>query len=56
MVKMKIEELKPVIRTNLADIIMEQIVTLIKEGKLKVGKSFFSERQLAEQFNVSRVT
>lgn len=53
---MKIEELKPVIRTNLADIIMEQIVTLIKEGKLKVGKSFFSERQLAEQFNVSRVT
>ena len=54
--KTKLEELKPIIKTNLADIIIEQITTLIKEEKLKVGERFFSERQLAEQFNVSRVT
>lgn len=53
---MKIEELEPVIRTNLADLLIEQIITLIKEKKLKVNESFFSERQLAAQFGVSRVT
>ena len=53
---MQIDELKPVIRTNLADIIIEQIITLIKEKKLKDGEKLFSERKLAERFEVSRVT
>jgi GntR family transcriptional regulator, transcriptional repressor for pyruvate dehydrogenase complex len=53
---MKIKEFQPVVKTNLADIIIDQIITFIKEGKLIVGERAFTERQLAEQFEVSRVT
>ena len=44
----------PLQRKRFSDEIVEQIVTLIKDGRLQPGETLPSEREIAEKLNVSR--
>ncbi|MBQ4061660.1 MAG: FadR family transcriptional regulator [Christensenellaceae bacterium] len=46
--------LEPLKKTRLYEAIVEQLVELIKDGKLKPGDRLPSERQLSEELQVSR--
>jgi GntR family transcriptional repressor for pyruvate dehydrogenase complex len=45
---------KPLQRKRFSDEIVEQVVQLIKDGRLRPGETLPSEREIAEKFNVSR--
>lgn len=47
---------KPVVAGRISEMIVEQIRTLIRDGQLRGGDRLPSERDLCQQFGVSRVT
>lgn len=47
-------ELRPLQKTRLFEVIVEQIQSQIKDGSLKPGEQLPGERELAERLNVSR--
>lgn len=49
-------EINPIIMKRIYQTIIEQFISLIKEGKLKTGEKLPPERSLAEMFNVSRAS
>ena len=51
-----IDSLKPVSRLSLSDEIVEQIIGLISRGILRPGERMPSEKQLCQQFAVSRTS
>lgn len=48
--------LEPVKKTRLYEVVAHQIKSLIRKGTLKIGDQLPSERELAEQLNVSRTS
>lgn len=48
--------LRPIRKTRAYEEIVRQIQALVQQGQLKPGDRLMTERQLAEQFGVSRVT
>jgi GntR family transcriptional repressor for pyruvate dehydrogenase complex len=48
--------LRPIRKTRAYEEIVRQIQSLVAQGKLKPGDRLMTERELAEQFGVSRVT
>jgi len=51
-----IDSLKPISRPSLSDEIVEQLIDLISRGILKPGERMPSEKQLCQQFAVSRTS
>ena len=51
-----IDSLKPISRPSLSDEIVEQIIGLISRGILRPGERMPSEKQLCQQFAVSRTS
>lgn len=49
-------EIRPIVKTSLTDLIIEQVKRLILDGELKPGDRLPSERELAEKFSVGRST
>ena len=55
---MQIDEasVRPVVRTKLADTVIQQFLSMIRKGDWQQGQRLPPERDLAELFNVSRGT
>ncbi len=49
-------EIKPVQTKRIYQAVMEQIIEMIREDEIKVGEKLPPERELAEQFGVSRAS
>ncbi len=52
----KVELFQPVVSGRISELIAEQVRMLIREGRLRPGDRLPSERDLCQQFGVSRVT
>ena len=48
--------ISPINAKKVSQLIIEQFINMIKEGKLKMGDRLPPERTLAEMFNVSRAS
>lgn len=50
------DHLQPIIKTNIPKMIQNQIIKMIRDGSFKPGKRLPSERELCDEFRVSRTS
>lgn len=50
------DHLQPIIKTNIPKMIQNQIIRMIRDGVFKPGKRLPSERELCDEFRVSRTS
>lgn len=50
------DHLQPIVKTNIPKMIQHQIVKMIRDGAYKPGKRLPSERELCDEFRVSRTS